>query len=170
MGSFFCLNTDMANLNQIKKILDAKKIPYKVIDLGGEAYRVEDVIKVGVKKDEILKTLLVRSEKDSIKGLVKSYYAIALCGADRLDFKKVRRIFGGKATLANADEVMEVVGVPIGAVCPIGIGVPVYFDEKAIKLELVNMGSGDLTKGLDMTFKDLLRVIGEFEVADLTQK
>lgn len=159
----------MANLIQIKKILDAKKVPYKIIDLGGEAYRVEDVIKVGVKQEEILKTLLVRSDKDTIKGQIKSYFAIALKGADRLDFKKVRRIFGGKATLANADEVMEVVGVPVGAVCPIGIGVQVYFDEKAMELKLVNMGSGDLTKGIDMTFEDLLQVVGDYKIIDVSQ-
>jgi len=159
----------MANLNQIKKILDAKKVPYKIIDLGGEAFRVEDVIKVGVKAEEILKTLVVCSEKDSIKGINKSYVAIALRGGDKLDFKKVRRVFGGKATLASADEVLEIAGVPIGAICPVGIGVPVYFDGKAMGLEMVNMGSGDLTKGLDMKFSDLLKAIGEYNILDVSQ-
>ncbi len=157
----------MANLSQIKAILDREKVFYRIIDLGGEAFRVEDVVKVGVNADEILKTLLIKLEKDSIKGIIRSFVAIALRGADKLDFKKVRRIFGGKATLAGADEVLKIVGVPVGAVCPIGIGVPVYFDGKAMKLKKVNMGSGDLTRGLDMKFTDLLKVVGEYDIADL---
>jgi len=35
-------------------------------------------------------------------------------------------------------------------------------------LKHVNMGSGDLTKELEMDFPDLLRVIGEYETADLS--
>ncbi|MBI4037860.1 YbaK/EbsC family protein [Candidatus Curtissbacteria bacterium] len=159
----------MASLVQIEKFLLSKNIPYKIIDLGGEVFRVDEVVRVGINPDEILKTLVVRFEKDTIKGMQKKYAALALRGKDRLDFKKVRRVFGGKATLASADEVLEIAGVPIGAVCPIGIGVPVYFDEKAMKLELVNMGSGDLTKGLDMTFKDLLKVIADYKIIDVSQ-
>lgn len=159
----------MANFIQIEKYLMKQKIPYEIIDLGGEVFRVEDVVKVGIKAEEIVKTLIVRCEKDSIRGMQTKYVALALRGGDRLDFKKVRRFFGGKATLASADEVLEIAGVPVGAVCPIGVRVPVFFDEKAMKLETVNMGSGDLTKGLDMKFADLLKVVGEYKIIDVSQ-
>lgn len=158
----------MANFIQIEKYLMKQKIPYEIIDLGGEVFRVEDVVKVGIKAEEIVKTLIVRCEKDSIRGMQTKYVALALRGGDRLDFKKVRRIFGGKATLASADEVKKVIGVPIGAVCPIQVGISVYLDKLAMSLVKVNMGSGDLTKGLDMKFADLLKAIGEYVLADLT--
>lgn len=159
----------MANLVRIEKHLKAKHISYKIIDLGGEAFRVEDVVKVGVVREAILKTLLIRCQKDTIKGMETKFVAIGLRGADNLDFKRVRKLFGGKAELATPEEVLKIVGVPIGAVCPIEIGVPVYFDRKAIQLTHVNMGSGDLTKGLDMTFEDLLKVVGEYKVEQLAQ-
>lgn len=159
----------MANLIQIEKYLRKKKIPYKIIDLGGEVYRVDDVVKVGVKLDEILKTLIIRCEKDTIGGMKRKFVALALRGADRLDFKKVRRIFGGKATFASAEEVKKIVGVPIGAVCPILLDIPVYIGKEAMDLENVNMGSGDLTKGLDMKFENVLKVVGEYKIIDVSQ-
>ena len=160
----------MANLEKIEKFLKIQKIPYKIIDLGGETFRVEDVVKVGIVREAILKTLLIRCQKDTIKGMQTIFVAIGLRGGDKLDFKKVRKLFGGRAELATPAEVLKIVGVPIGAVCPIEIGVAVYFDRRAMELGNVNMGSGDLTKGLDMKFTDLLKTISGYEVTDLVQR
>lgn len=158
----------MADLNSIEKHLRKLGIKFRFIDLGGEKFRVEDVIGVGIKADEIVKTLLVRSEVKRVLEFKTEFNALAIRGADRLDFKKVRRIFGPKTDLAKPEEVKKVVGVPIGAVCPILVGVPVFIDPKVLDLKQVNLGSGDLTKGLDMKLKDLLTAIGPYEVKDLT--
>ena len=166
----------MANLGEIEKHLKKLGIDYKIIDLGGEIFRVEDVVKVGVNPDEVVKTLLVRTPNnpqnlkwDKIQRSFKNvpFVALAIRGRDRLDFKKVRRIFGPKTDLAKPEEVKEVVGVPVGAVCPIVIEVPVYFDQHVMDLKNVNLGSGDLTKGLDMTLADLLKAVGEYKTMDL---
>ena len=166
----------MANLSQIRQYLQKNKIKHKVSDLGGEVYKVEDVIKVGVNPDEILKTLIVRSNVKEGLEFKDKYF----------DFKKVRRLLGDPSTslrpsalrlrleevnceLARADEVKKVAGVPVGAVCPILLDIPIYIDKSAIDLKHINMGSGDLTKELEMDFADLLLAIGKYEVADLTQ-
>ena len=96
------------------------------------------------------------------------YFALVLRGKDRVDFKKVRRLFGGKSELAKPAEVKKVTGVPIGAVCPILLDIPIYIDKSAMDLKHVNMGSGDLTKELEMDFEDLLSVIDSYKVADLS--
>src|SRR3990167_8001167 len=114
----------MANLAKIEKYLKQKQIGYKVSDLGGEIYKVEDVIKVGVNPDEILKTLIVRSTVKEGLEFKDKYSALVLKGKDRVDFKKVRWLFGGKSELAKADEVQKVAGVPVGAVCPILLDIP----------------------------------------------
>ncbi|MDP2632548.1 MAG: YbaK/EbsC family protein [Candidatus Curtissbacteria bacterium] len=158
----------MANLEEIEKHLKKIGVDYKIIDLGGEVYRVQDVIRVGINADEIVKTLVIRSEVKRGLEFKTEFNALAVRGKDRLDFKKVRRIFGQKTDLAKADEVQRVVGVPIGAVCPIQIGVPLYFDNKVLDLVNVNLGSGDLTKGLDMSLADLLKAVGDFKTSDLT--
>src|SRR3989344_3566364 len=112
----------MANLAQIEKFLKQKKLPYKVVDLGVEVFTVEGVKKAGVSEDDIVKTLIVRGNDQFI--------ALAVRGKDRVDFKKVRKLLGSKSELASAQEVEKVVRVPIGAVCPILLDIPLTFDEK----------------------------------------
>ncbi len=150
----------MANLVQIKKHLQQQKLPYKVIDLAHEAFTVADVVDIGIKRDEVVKTLVVRVGDGS-------FIALALRGDDRVDFKKVRRLFGSKSELAKPDEVLKVVGVPIGAVCPVLVGVPIYFDKMVMDLGNVHMGSGDLMHGLEMGLKDLLKAVGDYKVEEL---
>src|SRR3990167_8540321 len=142
----------MANLAKIEKYLKQKQISYKVSDLGGEIYKVEDVIKMGVNPDEILKTLIVRSTVKEGLEFKDKYSAL---------------VFGGKSELAKADEVQKVAGVPVGAVCPILLDIPIYIDRGALSLKHVNMGSGDLTIELEMDFSDLLAAIGDYKVYSL---
>ncbi len=149
----------MANLIQIKKFLDKLGLHYKIVDLGGEIFTVRGVSETGVDKNEIVKTLVVRPNS--------GFITLAVRGKDRIDFKKVRRLFGAKSELAKPEEVKRVIGVPIGAVCPILIEMPLYFDRKVMDLKHVNMGSGDLTKGLEMELEDLLKAVGKYKVEDL---
>ena len=157
----------MANLAQIEKYLKNKKINHKISDLGGEVYKVEDVIKVGVNPDEILKTLIVKSNIKEGLEFKNKYFALVLRGKDRVDFKKVRRLFGGKSDLAKPEEVKKVAGVPVGAACPILLDIPIYIDKNVMGLKHVNMGSGDLTRELEMDFSDLLDAIREYKVIEL---
>jgi prolyl-tRNA editing enzyme YbaK/EbsC (Cys-tRNA(Pro) deacylase) len=150
----------MANLVQIKKYLQQEKLPYKVIDLAQEAFTVSDVVDAGIRASEVVKTLIVRV------GLNK-FAAIALRGNDRVDFKKVRKLFGSKSELAKPDEVLRMVGVPIGAVCPVLVGIPLYFDRRVLDLGNLHMGSGDLKHGLEMKLSDLLKAVGDYAVEDL---
>lgn len=150
----------MANLKQIEKYLKNKNLPFKVVDLGGEIFTVAGVVKEsGINEDEIVKTLVVRSNN--------GFIALALCGNDRVDFKKIRRLFGPKCELAKPEEVLKVAGVPVGAVCPILFNIPIYIDIRVLNLKHVHMGSGDLTCGLEMKLKDLLSTIGDYQVEEL---
>ena len=85
----------MANLVQIEKYLKQQKLPYKVINLSREAFTVVDVVDAGIKVDEVVKTLIVRTNDH--------FVALALRGDDRVDFKKVRRLFGSKTELAKPE-------------------------------------------------------------------
>lgn len=175
ISGFLMPKNFMANLAKIEKYLQQKKIRHKISDLGGEVYKVEDVIKVGINPDEILKTLIVRSTVKENLQFKDKYFALVLRGKDRVDFKKVRRLFGGPSTtlkvnceLAKPEEVKKVAGVPVGAVCPILLDIPIFIDKNAMNLNHINMGSGDLTKELEMDFSDLLGAIGEYKLVELT--
>ena len=104
-------------------------------------------------------TLIIKTNND--------FVALAVRGCDRVDFKKVRKLFGSKSELARPEEVVKVCGVPVGAVCPILIEVPLFFDQRVMDLKHVNMGSGDLTKGLEMELSDLLSAVGKYQIEDL---
>ena len=149
----------MANFLQIEEFLKVKQIPHQIVDLGGEVFTVDQVKKTGVEEDEIVKTLVIKTNNNFI--------ALVVRGCDRLDFKKVRRLFSNKSELAKPEEVRKIIGVPIGAVCPILLEVPLYFDRKVMSLKHVNMGSGDLTKGLEMDISGLLEAVGKYQVEDL---
>ena len=173
----------MANLLQIEKYLKQKRLPYKIIDLGREVFTVKGVVETGISEDEIVKTLIIRtpqfltsrlrvlsehgSRSDKTGQANDGFKALAVRGKDRVDFKKVRKIFGSKSELAKPKEVEKVSKVPVGAVCPILLGIPLIFDRKVMDLKHVNMGSGDLTKGLEMDLKDLLEAIDKYQVGDL---
>lgn len=151
----------MADLIKIQEHLKQLRLPYKFIDLNHEAFTVSDVVDAGINVDEVIKTLIVRIGD----GL---FIALSLRGEDRVDFKKVRKLFGSKSELAKPHEVLKVVGVPIGAVCPVLMGIPLYFDRKVMDLDNIHMGSGDLMRGLEMKLGDLLKAIGEYKVEEFS--
>lgn len=158
----------MANLEQIKKYLLAQKLPFKAVKLEGKAYTVEDVVRSGIRLEDVVKTLIVRIERGpsthSVRSGSTSFVALALRGNDRVDFKKIRAKFGSKSELAKPEEVLKVVGVPIGAVCPILLDVPLYVGDKVMELKNVHMGSGDLKYGLEMNLTDFLEAVHGYRV------
>lgn len=150
----------MADFREIKKYLDQNNIKYEVIELGDRAFTVEDVINSGkATRREIVKTLLVKTEKGSI--------SVCARGEDKIDFNKIQKRFG-KSRLARPGEVQEVVGVEVGAVCPIKIGVPILLDEKVLKNVKVNLGSEDHLKGINLKKEDFLKAIENYEVTEIT--
>ena len=188
------LQIKMANLAQIEKYLKQRKLPCrlvnlssnKIVDLDQEAFTVEDVVRAGVNLDEVVKTLIVRVDSDPSTHFVRSghstlrdepsgsdskrpsgFAAFALRGNDRFNLKRAGRVCGSKSKLAKPEEVLKVVGVSVGAVCPILVGIPIYVDRKVTEFENVHMGSGDLKHGLEMKLSDLLSAVGEYKVLDL---
>lgn len=76
----------------------------------------------GVEPAQIAKTLCLRVG-DTVMLIVAS-------GTARLDNRKFKDRFGGKARLLGLDEVTALTGHPVGGVCPFGLvsPLPVYCD------------------------------------------
>jgi prolyl-tRNA editing enzyme YbaK/EbsC (Cys-tRNA(Pro) deacylase) len=76
----------------------------------------------GVTPAQIAKTLSLRIGDRAI--------LVVTSGNRRLDNKKARAAFGGKARMLSPEEVVAVTGHPIGGVCPFGLAtaLPVYCD------------------------------------------
>lgn len=70
----------------------------------------------GVEPGQIAKTLSLRIGERVLLVVVR--------GDARLDNRKARAAFGGKARMLGADEVEAITGHPVGGVCPFGLASP----------------------------------------------
>lgn len=76
----------------------------------------------GVAPAQIAKTLSFR--------VGETVLLLVARGDARIDNKKMKAAFGGKAKMLAADEVADITGHPVGGVCPFGLAtpLPVYCD------------------------------------------
>ena len=84
------------------------------VHLAAEAHRVEP--------GRIAKTLSLRVGERS--------FLVVARGDARLDNRKVKAAFGGKASMLDAEQVQALTGHPVGGVCPFGLAtpLPIYCD------------------------------------------
>ncbi len=76
----------------------------------------------GVDPAQIAKTICLRVGEQAM--------LLVAGGMSRLDNRKAREAFGGKARMLGLEEVVELTGHPIGGVCPFGLKtpLPIYCD------------------------------------------
>ena len=76
----------------------------------------------GVEPEQIAKTICLRVGEQLL--------LVVAGGMARLDNRKLKAEFGGKARMVEADAVAEATGHPVGGVCPFGLPrpMPVYCD------------------------------------------
>ncbi|EEE43601.1 YbaK/EbsC family protein [Roseibium alexandrii] len=90
----------------------------------------------GVEPGQIAKTLSFRV-KDEV-------FLLVARGDARLDNKKAKAAFGGKAKMLSAGEVVEITSHPVGGVCPFGLPSPlkVYCDVSLKAYDVVIPAAG----------------------------
>ncbi|MER8382027.1 YbaK/EbsC family protein [Mesorhizobium sp. M1399] len=76
----------------------------------------------GVAPAQIAKTICLRAGDQTM--------LIVASGISRLDNRKFKHRFGGKARMLDAEQVLAATGHPVGGVCPFGLPapLPVYCD------------------------------------------
>ncbi|MEI6296066.1 MAG: YbaK/EbsC family protein [bacterium] len=148
----------------IEKMLSEKGVEFKLLKLEQKVYTVEDVKKFNnglVNLEEICKTIILVGKKTGLK------IAVLFRGNDRLNFKQVKKLFGGEMRIADAEEVRGSGGGEIGAVCPFLVNIPLFVDKKVFQLEKINCGSGEHSCGLEVRVIDLEK-ISNFQVVEIT--
>jgi prolyl-tRNA editing enzyme YbaK/EbsC (Cys-tRNA(Pro) deacylase) len=90
----------------------------------------------GVEPGQIAKTLSFRV-KDEV-------FLLVARGDARLDNKKAKAAFGGKAKMLSAEEVVGITSHPVGGVCPFGLPSPlkVYCDVSLKAFDVVIPAAG----------------------------
>jgi prolyl-tRNA editing enzyme YbaK/EbsC (Cys-tRNA(Pro) deacylase) len=104
---------------------------------------------LGVAPARISKTLSFKTEDGCM---------LIVCAGDvRIDNKKYKERFSQKAKMLTPDEVSELVGHPVGGVCPFGIreNVPVYLDRSLLRFDTVYPAAGSASSAIGLTTDEL---------------
>ena len=109
---------------------------------------------LGVEGARIAKTLSFKTEDGCM--------LILAAGDARIDNHKFKEKFHFKAKMLSADEVLELVGHPVGGVCPFGVneGVAVYLDESLRKFDTVYPAAGNSHTAVKLTLQELEAAAG----------
>ena len=78
-------------------------------------------------------------------------------GEDRVDVRKVEKIVGERLRLANAEEILEKTGFPVGGTPPFGFNAVFFVDEKVMEKELVYAGGSSTTSLVRLSPVEMLK-------------
>ena len=94
--------------------------------------------------------------------------ALGVEGA-RIDNHKFKEKFHMKAKMLSADEVLELVGHPVGGVCPFGCkeGIPVYLDVSLQRFETVFPAVGSPSSAIELNLDELYKYSNALEWIDV---
>ena len=108
----------------------------------------------GVEPAQIAKTLSLR-----VGGRT---FLVVTGGLARLDNRKVKDTFGGKASMLEAAEVEGITGHPVGGVCPFGLAapLPVYCDVSLKAFDEVVPAAGSRNSALRITPERMAQLAG----------
>lgn len=116
---------------------------------------------LGVEGARIAKTLSFKNGEGCM--------LILASGDARIDNRKYKDKFHLKAKMLSADEVPEMVGHPVGGVCPFGIntGIPVYLDESLKRFKTVFPAVGSASSAIELNLDELFEYSKAIEWIDV---
>lgn len=116
---------------------------------------------LGVEGARIAKTLSFRTSEGCM--------LILAAGDARIDNHKFKDKFHMKAKMLSADEVLALVGHPVGGVCPFGIdeSIPVYLDVSLQRFVTVFPAVGSASSAIELTLDELYRFSHALEWIDV---
>lgn len=118
-------------------------------------------IALGVDGARIAKTLSFKKDDSCI--------LILAAGDARIDNHKFKEKFHMKAKMLAPDEVLSIVGHPVGGVCPFGIndGIDVYLDESLKRFETVFPAVGSANSAIELDLDELYKYSNAIEWIDV---
>lgn len=116
---------------------------------------------LGVDGARIAKTLSFKKDDSCI--------LILAAGDARIDNHKFKEKFHMKAKMLAPEEVLSIVGHPVGGVCPFGIndGIDVYLDESLKRFETVFPAVGSANSAIELNLDELYKYSNAIEWIDV---
>lgn len=108
----------------------------------------------GVEPGQIAKTLSLK--------MGETVFLVVARGDARLDNRKIKAAFGGKARMLGAEEVSDLTGHPVGGVCPFGLAtpLPVYCDISLKAFAEVLPAAGSTNSALRIAPERMAALVG----------
>lgn len=108
----------------------------------------------GVEPAQIAKTICLRVGEQTM--------LIVAAGTARLDNRKFKDRFGGKARMLDAEQVVEATSHPVGGVCPFGLPgpLPVYCDVSLKAFDAVVPAAGATNAAVRITPERMAALTG----------
>ena len=96
---------------------------------------------------------------------------IGFAGDARVDNHKYKERFHKKASMIKADQVEDLIGHPVGGVCPFAIhpGVDVYLDESLKRFHTVFPACGTANSAIELTLDELMTYSKAREWVDVSK-
>ncbi len=94
---------------------------------------------------------------------------VVTAGDARVDNKKFRAKFKMKARMLPKEDLLPMVGYPVGGVCPFGInkGVPEYLDISMKRFETVFPAVGSPSSAIELTCDELFKYSAAVDWVDV---
>ncbi len=143
LGNFNLNDGETVTIDSVRSFLAAHAPDIAVIELAQSTATVElAAAGHGVAPGQIAKTLSLRVGDRVVLVVTR--------GDVRLDNRKVKAAFGGKASMLPPDEVAAITGHPVGGVCPFGLAtpLPVHCDVSLKAFEEVVPAAGSTNSAL----------------------
>jgi len=140
-------------LTKLVNGLEAKSIPFRLVELTGQAMKARDVVKfsrIDVDVDDICKTIIWKTKS----GLI----AVFLKDNKRINLDKLQKFLNAKVAMASSEEVKQKTGLERGAVCPLLLDMPLVMDRQILDMEKAIFGSGDHSYEIEMNPNDILNL------------
>lgn len=137
----------------ITEFLDDNHIEYQLINHGNVVTMIDFAKKMRVPLVAVVKVLIVKTPT--------GYMSVALSGERKLSMKKLALTLGvssNSVSLLSKDDFESVVGVPIGATPPLGIGMPLIIDKGLEWQNMIYCSCGTLVDIIGIQLIDLVRI------------
>ncbi len=138
------------NVEAVKQQLEKYNLADRYLEMPTSTATVELAAQaLGCEEGLIAKTLSFNTKSGPI--------VIVVMGTARIDNKKFKQYFNEKASFIKGEEVFELIGHPVGGVCPFALkeGVKIYLDKSLEKYSYTYPAAGAPNNAVKLTIPEL---------------
>ncbi|WP_414471083.1 YbaK/EbsC family protein [Microvirga sp. M2] len=152
------------SLESVRAFFSANAPDIEIIEMETSTATVTQAAEAhGVTPGRIAKTLSLRVGDRT--------FLVVTRGDTRLDNRKVKAAFGGKATMLDAEQVQSLTGHPVGGVCPFGLAtsLQIYCDISLKAFDEVVPAAGSIHTAVRICPERMATLVGA-EWVDVCQE